>query len=110
MAQDAVQRLHEGNVPRYRLKLSEFQAWKVRRNKLLRFLGGVWTITLERLHCCNGSILKEEILRRIFLWNIRGGGRLFRPLQAGFSRGIICWVEEQERPHRRGHPQQLDKE
>ena len=28
MVLDAVQRLHEGNVARYRLKLSEFQAWK----------------------------------------------------------------------------------
>jgi hypothetical protein len=28
MVLDAMQRLHEGNVARYRLKLSEFQAWK----------------------------------------------------------------------------------
>ncbi|MBI5558091.1 MAG: Fic family protein [Deltaproteobacteria bacterium] len=28
MVLDAVQRLHEGNVARYRLKLSEFQAWE----------------------------------------------------------------------------------
>ena len=28
MVLDALQRLHEGNVARYRLKLSEFQAWK----------------------------------------------------------------------------------
>ena len=28
MVLDAVQRLHEGNVARYRLKLSEFQGWK----------------------------------------------------------------------------------
>ena len=32
MVLDAVQRLHEGNVARYRLKLSEFQAWKTIRD------------------------------------------------------------------------------
>lgn len=30
MVLDAIQRLHEGSVARYRLKLSEFQAWKTR--------------------------------------------------------------------------------
>ena len=34
IAIDALQRLHEGNVSRYRLKLSEFQAWKPIRDKL----------------------------------------------------------------------------
>lgn len=33
MVLDAVQRLHEGNVARYRLKLSEFQAWKKIRDR-----------------------------------------------------------------------------
>jgi len=33
MVLDAVLRLHEGNVARYRLKLSEFQAWKIIRLK-----------------------------------------------------------------------------
>ena len=33
MVLDAVQRLHEGNVARYRLKLSEFQAWKTIRDR-----------------------------------------------------------------------------
>lgn len=33
MVQDALQRLHEGNVARYRLKLSEFQAWKPVRDR-----------------------------------------------------------------------------
>jgi len=33
MVLDAVQRLHEGNVARYRLKLSEFQAWKTIRER-----------------------------------------------------------------------------
>ena len=28
---DNVERLHEGNVARYRLKLSEFQGWKINR-------------------------------------------------------------------------------
>jgi hypothetical protein len=28
MLMDALNRLHEGNVARYRLKLSEFQEWK----------------------------------------------------------------------------------
>ena len=32
MVLDALQRLHEGNVARYRLKLSEFQAWKTIRD------------------------------------------------------------------------------
>ncbi|MEA1933145.1 MAG: Fic family protein [Thermodesulfobacteriota bacterium] len=33
MVIDALQRLHEGNVARYRLKLSEFQAWKAIRDR-----------------------------------------------------------------------------
>jgi len=33
MMLDALQRLHEGNVARYRLKLSEFQAWKTIRDR-----------------------------------------------------------------------------
>jgi len=33
MVQDALQRLHEGNVARYQLKLSEFQAWKTIRDR-----------------------------------------------------------------------------
>lgn len=33
MLLDALQRLHEGNVARYRLKLSEFQAWKTIRDR-----------------------------------------------------------------------------
>jgi hypothetical protein len=33
MVLDAVLRLHEGNVARYRLKLSEFQAWKTIRDR-----------------------------------------------------------------------------
>lgn len=33
MLLDALQRLHEGNVARYRLKLSEFQAWKPIRDR-----------------------------------------------------------------------------
>jgi hypothetical protein len=33
MVLDAMQRLHEGNVARYRLKLSEFQAWKTIRDR-----------------------------------------------------------------------------
>ena len=33
MVLDAVQRLHEGNVARYRLKLSEFQVWKTIRGR-----------------------------------------------------------------------------
>ena len=33
MVLDALQRLHEGNVARYRLKLSEFQAWKTIRDR-----------------------------------------------------------------------------
>ncbi|XCN75255.1 MAG: hypothetical protein Q3M24_11150 [Candidatus Electrothrix aestuarii] len=31
MLADNVGRLHEGNVARYRLKLSEFQEWKINR-------------------------------------------------------------------------------
>ncbi|WPD24217.1 MAG: hypothetical protein SD837_06585 [Candidatus Electrothrix scaldis] len=31
MLADNVERLHEGNVARYRLKLSEFQEWKINR-------------------------------------------------------------------------------
>ncbi|MCP4603950.1 MAG: Fic family protein [Proteobacteria bacterium] len=33
MSLDALQRLHEGNVARYRLKLSEFQSWKPIRDQ-----------------------------------------------------------------------------
>lgn len=33
MVQDALQRLHEGNVAMYRLKLSEFDAWKLVRDR-----------------------------------------------------------------------------
>ena len=33
MALDALKSLHEGNVARYRLKLSEFQSWKAARKK-----------------------------------------------------------------------------
>jgi hypothetical protein len=33
MALDALRNLHEGNVARYRLKLSEFQAWKLIRDR-----------------------------------------------------------------------------
>ena len=33
MALDALRNLHEGNVARYRLKLSEFQSWKLIRNR-----------------------------------------------------------------------------
>jgi len=33
MVQDALLHLHEGNVARYRLKLSEFQAWKTVRDR-----------------------------------------------------------------------------
>ena len=29
IALDTLQRLHEGNIARYRLKLSEFQAWTI---------------------------------------------------------------------------------
>ncbi|MCI5220387.1 MAG: Fic family protein, partial [Candidatus Electrothrix sp. LOE2] len=34
MLLDSLERLHEGNVARYRLKLSEFQAWKVIRERV----------------------------------------------------------------------------
>lgn len=33
IVQDTLQHLHEGSVARYRLKLSEFQKWKARRNR-----------------------------------------------------------------------------
>ncbi len=33
MALDALHNLHEGNVARYRLKLSEFQSWKRIRSR-----------------------------------------------------------------------------
>jgi len=33
IAADALQRLHEGSVARYRLKLSEFQSWKPIRDR-----------------------------------------------------------------------------
>jgi hypothetical protein len=33
MVLDAMRHLHEGNVARYRLKLSEFQAWKTIRDR-----------------------------------------------------------------------------
>jgi hypothetical protein len=33
MVLDALRNLHEGNVARYRLKLSEFQSWKLKRDR-----------------------------------------------------------------------------
>ncbi len=34
MVLDAIEHLHEGSVARYRLKLSEFQAWQQARDRL----------------------------------------------------------------------------